>query len=366
MKNILINLLLILIVNFLPLFAQEKIFVPQISFDPETYVCFKTITELKIDGLLNEISWQKAKWGDLFANIEGKLKPQPQFQTKVKMVWDEHYFYIGAELEEPHLWATLQQRDTVIFQDNDFEIFFDPDGDSHFYFELEINALNTVWDLLLIKPYRDGGPAINSWDVDGLKSVVYLQGTLNNPTNIDSGWTVELAIPWEDLKEYARKCSPPSNGDYWRVNFSRVEWKTEVVNNEYQKLRDEAGNNLPEDNWVWSPQGLVNMHYPEMWGYVQFIDDTSFDTTKEFFIPEIEKIKWDLRKVYYVQKNYYADNERFADKNQLQAELIFLSEELKNLIRFYIRPKSFEIIYQEPNSNYLIMIDETGKISEFH
>ena len=25
-----------------------------------------------------------------------------------------------------------------------------------------------------------------------------------------------------------------------------------------------------EDNWVWSPQGLVDMHVPERWGVVQF------------------------------------------------------------------------------------------------
>jgi hypothetical protein len=27
---------------------------------------------------------------------------------------------------------------------------------------------------------------------------------------------------------------------------------------------------LAEDNWVWSPQGLINMHVPERWGWVEF------------------------------------------------------------------------------------------------
>ena len=43
-------------------------------------------------------------------------------------------------------------------------MFIDPDGDNHLYYEFEINALNTVWDLLLPKPYRDGGPALNGWE----------------------------------------------------------------------------------------------------------------------------------------------------------------------------------------------------------
>ena len=59
----------------------------------------------------------------------------------------------------------MTERDSVIFRDNDFEVFIDPDGDTHAYYELEINALGTVWDLLLLKPYRDGGPAINGWDI---------------------------------------------------------------------------------------------------------------------------------------------------------------------------------------------------------
>jgi hypothetical protein len=29
--------------------------------------------------------------------------------------------------------------------------------------------------------------------------------------------------------------------------------------------------NTNEDNWVWSPQGLINMHVPEMWGRVRFV-----------------------------------------------------------------------------------------------
>ena len=57
---------------------------------------------------------------------------------------------------------------------------------THNYYELEINALNTVWDLLLSKPYRDGGKAVTSWNIDGLETTVHLYGTLNDPTDVDS------------------------------------------------------------------------------------------------------------------------------------------------------------------------------------
>ncbi len=350
---------------FFPLSAQVKFLTPQIPFNPRTYVCVKASSDIIVDGDLIESEWEKIKWTDSFVDIEGHLKPQPRFQTRVKMLWDENYFYIGAQLEEPNLWATLQQRDTVIYQDNDFEVFLDPDGDSHLYYELEINALNTVWDLLLIKPYRDGGPAINSWDISGLKSAVHLNGSLNETSNIDSGWTIELAIPWAVLSECAGKNTPPSPGDYWRINFSRVEWNTEVVHNKYQKIVDERGNNLPEDNWVWSPQGLVNMHYPEMWGFVLFSDESDFFAAEDFNLPDIEKIKWSLRQVYYFQKKYFTANNRFAEKNEIQNEIRFLGLDFINSLIFNIAQKSFEVIYQQIKSGEIIRIDETGKISTF-
>ena len=75
------------------------------------------------------------------------------------MVWDDKYLYFAAEIEEPHVWGTLTQHDSVIFRDNDFEVFIDPNGDTHEYYEFEMNALNTGWDLFLaqaVQLWRDG------------------------------------------------------------------------------------------------------------------------------------------------------------------------------------------------------------------
>ena len=118
---------------------------------PKGYVCYRASRPPVIDGKLDEPAWRSAPWTDHFVDIEGDFKPPPRFKTRVKMLWDHLHFYIGAELEEPHVWATLTQRDSVIFHDNDFEVFIDPDGDNHNYYELEINALNSVWDLRLVR-----------------------------------------------------------------------------------------------------------------------------------------------------------------------------------------------------------------------
>jgi hypothetical protein len=125
---------------------------------PRSYVCSRAAQPLAIDGKLDEASWAAAPWTDAFVDIEGDAKPRPHFRTRAKMLWDDTYFYIAADLEEPHVWGTLTEHDSVIFHDPDFEVFIDPNGDSHEYYEFEMNALNTGWDLFLPKQYKDGGP----------------------------------------------------------------------------------------------------------------------------------------------------------------------------------------------------------------
>ncbi|WMT39463.1 carbohydrate-binding family 9-like protein [Paenibacillus sp. D2_2] len=283
---------------------------PRIEYAPKHYICQRAEGPLALDGRLDKPFWRKAEWTEDFVDIEGELRPRPAKQTRVKMLWDDEYFYFGAELIEDQIWATLTERDSVIFYDNDFEIFIDPDGDTHQYYEFEINALNTVWDLLLVKPYRDGGPPVNGWDISGLKTAVHIDGELNRPEADNRKWSVEVAIPWKILKECAPETRSPVAGEFWRVNFSRVEWRTEVKDGEYSKvINPDTGKPFPEDNWVWSPMGIINMHYPELWGYVVFADASS---TESFVLPQDERIKWELRKLYYRQRNYFDQHGEFA------------------------------------------------------
>ena len=230
-------------------------------------------------------------------DIEGDLQPAPRFRTRAKMLWDNDYFYIAAEMEEPHVWATLTEHDSVIFQDNDLEVFLDPDGDNHNYFEIEVNALGTVWDLRLVKPYRDGGPALNDWHVPGLKPAVSVDGTLNDPRDTDRGWSVEMALPWAALAEFAGCPTPPADGDQWRVNFSRVEWDVTAEDGQYRKAPGQ-----PEHNWVWSPPGVIDMHWPERWGYVQF---STGPPGAAAFRPDPSALARDLlMDIYYAQQEF--------------------------------------------------------------
>ena len=302
-------------VLFLVLSADTiRMIEPKIPFEPRTLVCYRAAGPVTVDGNLDEPVWDKASWSDPFADIEGRSRAKPRFKTMVKLLWDDAYFYIGAYLEEPNVWATQKDRDSVIYLDNDFEVELDPDGDSYNTYELEINALNTVWDLFHINPYRDGRPAnIQAWDIRGLQSAVLVNGTLNKPGDKDRSWFVEMALPWAVLQEAATPSAPPQAGDQWRVNFSRVEYRTAVADGNVVKAVDPAtGKPYPEENWVWSPIGVDDIDYPEMWGYVQFSGKTAGKGRDSFVDRPEEKAKWLLRRVYYREWAWRAEKGTFT------------------------------------------------------
>ena len=278
---------------------------------PKTYVTCFTSESPVIDGDITDAVWQNAGWTDFFTDIEGDKKPAPVQNTRVKMLWDKSYLYIAAEIQESHVWAKLLHRDEVIYYDNDFEIFIDPDNNTHQYFEIEVNALNTIFDLFLTKPYRNNGGVLNSWNAPGLRSAVKIQGTLNKPTDTDKRWTVEMAIPYKALT-LGNDVNIPKEGDLWRINFSRVQWDTEIKNGIYTKKRDLKGKNLPEHNWVWSPQGIINMHYPERWGYIQFTMKNKEENPSSLQLSYSEKQKKYLWLVYYRQKEFRGKNGSYA------------------------------------------------------
>ena len=307
-----------------------------IPFAPEQYVCYRATDPLVLDGKLTESSWESAAWTKDFVDIEGNLKPLPAHRTRVKMLWDDQYFYFGAVLEEPHVWATLRQRDTIVFHNDDFEVFIDPDGDGHGYYEVEVNALNTVWDLLMLWPYhlRRGPNNVVNWNNPGLMSAVHLEGTLNHSQDIDQYWSVEIAFPWKALMELAPGKIRPNAGDQWRVNFSRVDWPVDIRPEGYLKrMNPETGKPHGPDNWVWSPTGRIDMHRPETWGYVQFSDQPVTTSQDSFVSHPDEAIKWALWQLFYQQRAYREQFGRYT------ADLsVFTLPEVPGQV---FRPKAF-------------------------
>lgn len=256
------------------------------------YTAYKVDTPVRIDGKLDETAWVNAPRSSNFRDlISGE---NTIHETQAAVLWDEDYLYVGYWIEEPNLQATLTERDAPIYTNNDVELFI---AGEDAYYEFEINAFGTIYEVLFIwdeaygtKGYdrmeefnrdRPGVRAFNgvgyknhprggrigywNWDFPGLRSAVYLDGTINNDRDRDRGWTVELALPWSGMKVLNMGNPvnlPPRDKDNWRMDFSRF--------NQYK----EAPPANDSGGWAWSPHGVWDSHVPECFTYIHFSEST--------------------------------------------------------------------------------------------
>lgn len=240
-----------------------------------TSVCQRTCDTIQVDGQLTETTWKRAVPLSPLRDLSGR---KAAYQADIRMAYDDTCLYFAAVLPAKTLLAKLTERDSIIYHDDDFEIFIDPACTGRNYVELEINQLNTVWDLFITAPYREGEAcvALHDWDIKGLKTAVTHQGTLNQGEDDDISWTVEVAWPWESITGHShlpRRGEAPKDGTVMRFNFSRVD----------HPLKPDGTRG--EVNTVWAPTRQATIHAPEHWGLIRFSDAPV--GTPEAFPPQV-------------------------------------------------------------------------------
>ena len=254
----------------------------------ERYTALRAAGPIAIDGRLEEPTWKAAPRSPRFEDlISGRV---PIHDTRAAVVWDDDYLYVGFWLEEPDVRGDLTERDAPIYNNNDAEVFIDG-GDG--YYEFEINSLGTIYEVFFVwdEAYESGGyerePSLRldhsqarpfngvgldthprgmrtgfwGYDLPGLKTAVHVDGTLNDSSDRDRGWTVELAFPWKGLEWVASsdgRSLPPGDGDVWRMDFSRF--------NQYK----EAPPAVDSGGWAWSTHGVWDSHVPECFPFIRF------------------------------------------------------------------------------------------------
>jgi hypothetical protein len=215
-----------------------------------------------VDGKGDEAAWQEAAPLDL---VDVRFLSGDRYhprRTEARMLWDAQYFYFYFSAADPDVWSTYSQRDMQLYEEEVVEIFIDPDGDGQNYAEVELNPLNTVFDLLLSKPWSQGGRGYDAWN-PALLSAVQVRGTLGNAADVDQGWSAEIALPWTELVSPLADVPgamdlPPQPGDEWRLNLYR-----------YEQVRQTGARNEAQAS-AWSPVGKVDFHVPERFGRVIF------------------------------------------------------------------------------------------------
>ena len=260
------------------------------------YTAYRVGEPVRIDGKLDERVWQLAPTSPRFVDI---LTGKPAlYDTRAMVVWDDENLYLAYRIEEPRVHAKYTNHNDPIYYDNDVEFFIaGRDG----YYEFEVNAFNTVYEVFFIweEAYEKSGfnkapefartklKAFNGvdfkthprggrlgkfdWTFPGRKNAVYIDGTVNNDSDKDRGWTVELAFPWRGMKWLATdgRSLPPKHGDVWRMDFSRF--------NTYKApppAKDSGG-------WVWTRHGIWDSHIPECFAFVQFSTNIVIQATKK-------------------------------------------------------------------------------------
>lgn len=249
----------------------------------QTYECLRTTEPMTIDGRLDEAAWARAQWSDSFGRInDGGATP---LQTRVALLWDDEYLYVGYKIEDPDVRASMTGfNDHVYFNDEDVEFFLA--GPRH-YFEIGLNALNTsyqirwTWVEPLVREQRfaeleelfkspdylyyvarEGEPIGRHADLNyrlpGCRHAVFIDGSINCPEVKDRGWSVEMALPWSGLKEIAGdRRLPPGPGERFRMTAYRCH---------HDRTKRTA------KGWTWSVMGNDNIHIPERWNEIVFVD----------------------------------------------------------------------------------------------
>lgn len=301
---------------------------------PRQYLAAKTSVAPIIDGnILDDPIWQQVPWTENFVDIS--THAVPNLLTKAKIRWDDTHLYVAGYMEEPQVSSNITAcchclnpaQDQVVFHGNDFEVFVDADGTTHYYKEFEGSPAGgtAYWDICLNKPYQDGGYE-NSSRVFGLSHgfdmypelqyavKVLGGGQINDPASDPTGWTTEIAFPLDKLLYNTTiDGKKPKAGDFWRINFSRVEWKVRVENGRYLLAPSCQTCGCPSnvsavcpgqntcDNWVFQQTRQIDIHIPELWAFLQLTDNTT--------TPKVQNQEWPVRYtahvLYNAQKSYF-------------------------------------------------------------
>lgn len=286
-----------------------------------------------IDGKLDDPVWQRAaRLGPFRRHGDGGMA---KWNTYAKVAWDETGLYVAFEAEDPDVWARDVVRDTTTLPgDEVVELFLDDGGDGITYYEVEVSPANRVYDLFCLIPSApvDHNPwqdflSMPRWSAPELETAVQVQGTLDllsnkengrdDPKGViggDSGYTVELKLPWSALQTAGgptppsgHRNVPPRAGDRWRMNLFRTERVrgegpaatllepkavkerlgiSDAMWDRYYKLshgplsstKPEDGGKIPlwkvrtlEEHLAWSPAFNSSFHKPQWFGELEFL-----------------------------------------------------------------------------------------------
>src|SRR5882672_5634711 len=228
----------------------------------KSYVARKITKAPKLDGKLDDAVWKDVPSTGVFTNtMTGAGADQ---KTEAKLLWDNKFLYVAFDNQDSDIWASLTKRDDKLWTQEADELMIDADGNGKTYIELQVAPNGNVFDTYLPE-YRKYEDAVDpkkkpySWN-SKLQAKVAVEGTLNKREDKDKYWTVEMAIPLEDVKGLDKGSAlklPPGVGDKWRINMFRMDMPQ----------------GKPQQASAWSPPMVGDFHALDKFGDLVFGDE---------------------------------------------------------------------------------------------
>jgi Domain of unknown function (DUF1083). len=214
-----------------------------------TYEVKRASRPIVVDGKLDDPAWKAA--GTIEFQFPWSRQTGAKQKTLARILWDDTYLYVGYDCEDIDIVAHYTERDDPTYKDDAVEIFINPDPTQTFYYGMEMNARATLYDYFYVFPKF----LLKRVNFKGVQLATNIRGTLNQTGDRDQSWSLEVAIPWTNFEELAKKL-PPEPGSFWTANLNRWDGT-------------EPDRRLSQ----WSDSGMPtpNPHNPERFGKLVFV-----------------------------------------------------------------------------------------------
>ncbi|MFD2569282.1 DUF5916 domain-containing protein [Spirosoma soli] len=193
-------------VTLVCLFLAPWALAQNVDFSQQFHLTIQhTMTQINVDGVLNEAAWQQAEKTSPFWESKPNDKELAKAQTRVQTTYDDKYLYIAAHIVCSNFTAQTRKRDQAFWESESFAVILDPMNrkSNGFFFGVSVNNVQSDDNLTSTLFNEMSFSWNNKW--------------LSATQRYDTCWTVEIAIPLKILPYKSQNLA-------WGINFLRVDF----------------------------------------------------------------------------------------------------------------------------------------------
>jgi hypothetical protein len=214
-----------------------------------SYEVHRVTNPIVIDGVVNAEEWKAASPVEFIFPWDSQTGAKQK--TRARLMWDSTNLYVSYECEDADITAQVKNRDDNVYRDDTVEIFLNVAPTQIVaYYGIEMNVNCVYMDYLWTsKEFYH-----KTIQFEGVQIASKINGTLNERNDKDTGWSLEVAIPWSNFSAMARRA--PQAGTVYKANMSRWDGT-------------EPARRL--SMWLDSKLDRPHPHAPEQFGDLKFV-----------------------------------------------------------------------------------------------